>query len=318
MKILNILVNHTVEPLRSHIVRYLLDAGHFVYLIGLSDAERTRWTGSQHNLFCYSDVGDQRIDYELCLEESASVRGPIVRLAVFADRQNVFQIHAEEDGNIRALAQRELHWREARRALSQTVLGELFIDGVVMLSREAKDLDIALPEGKPSYGLAGCQRVQQEQRALENDELRYGCFNLRDEVSAVNDAAVVQRTIDGVAQPQQALLLAFQLQFLLSGGLGFMHCNCKIGNAAAKYYGYSTEGIRRSLSGLSAGTAGDPANPFYESHHDGRFFWLAWMSSWMRGCRHGSGPDQDRMEQHALYAQFAILWRKPIFRRCSR
>lgn len=51
MKILNILVNHTVEPLRSHIVRYLLDAGHFVYLIGLSDAERTRWTGSQHNLF---------------------------------------------------------------------------------------------------------------------------------------------------------------------------------------------------------------------------------------------------------------------------
>ena len=64
MKILNILVNHTVEPLRSHIVRYLLDAGHFVYLIGLSDAERTRWTGSQHNLFCYSDVGDQRIDYE--------------------------------------------------------------------------------------------------------------------------------------------------------------------------------------------------------------------------------------------------------------
>lgn len=111
MKILNILVNHTVEPLRSHMVRYLLDAGHFVYLIGLSDAERTRWTGSQHNLFCYSDVGDQRIDYELCLEESASVRGPIVRLAVFADRQNVlFQIHAEEDGNIRALAQRELHW----------------------------------------------------------------------------------------------------------------------------------------------------------------------------------------------------------------
>ncbi len=103
MKILNILVNHTVEPLRSHIVRYLLDAGHFVYLIGLSDAERTRWTGSQHNLFCYSDVGDQRIDYELCLEESASVRGPIVRLAVFADRQNVlFQIHAEEDGNIRS------------------------------------------------------------------------------------------------------------------------------------------------------------------------------------------------------------------------
>lgn len=158
MKILNILVNHTVEPLRSHMVRYLLDAGHFVYLIGLSDAERTRWTGSQHNLFCYSDVGDQRIDYELCLEESASVRGPIVRLAVFADRQNVlFQIHAEEDGNIRALAQRELHWREARRALSQAVLGELFIDGVVMLSREAKDLDIALPEGpKPSYGLAGC------------------------------------------------------------------------------------------------------------------------------------------------------------------
>lgn len=76
------------------------------------------------------------------------MRGPIVRLAVFADRQNVlFQIHAEEDGNIRALAQRELHWREACRALSQTVLGELFIDGVVMLSREAKDLDIALPEG---------------------------------------------------------------------------------------------------------------------------------------------------------------------------
>ncbi|MEG7475820.1 hypothetical protein, partial [Serratia marcescens] len=219
MKILNILVNHTVEPLRSHIVRYLLDAGHFVYLIGLSDAERTRWTGSQHNLFCYSDVGDQRIDYELCLEESASVRGPIVRLAVFADRQNVlFQIHAEEDGNIRALAQRELHWREARRALSQAVLGELFIDGVVMLSREAKDLDIALPEGpnRVTDWLVAQQRVQQEQRALDNDELRYGCFNLRDEVSAVNDAAVVQRTIDGVAQPQQALLLAFQLQFLLN------------------------------------------------------------------------------------------------------
>lgn len=35
-------------------------------------------------------------------------------------------------------------------------------------------------------------------------------------MSAVNDAAVVQRTIDGVAQPQQALLLAFQLQFLLN------------------------------------------------------------------------------------------------------
>ncbi len=242
MKILNILVNHTVEPLRSHMVRYLLDAGHFVYLIGLSDAERTRWTGSQHNLFCYSDVGDQRIDYELCLEESASVRGPIVQLAVFADRQNVlFQIHAEEDGNIRALAQRELHWREARRALSQAVLGELFIDGVVMLSREAKDLDIALPEGpnRVTDWLVAQQRVQQEQRALENDELRYGCFNLRDEVSAVNDAAVVQRTIDGVAQPQQALLLAFQLQFLLPW-------------------------LVRVLQG-------DPANPFYESHHDGRF-----------------------------------------------
>lgn len=252
MKILNILVNHTVEPLRSHMVRYLLDAGHFVYLIGLSDAERTRWTGSQHNLFCYSDVGDQRIDYELCLEESASVRGPIVRLAVFADRQNVlFQIHAEEDGNIRALAQRELHWREARRALSQAVLGELFIDGVVMLSREAKDLDIALPEGpnRVTDWLVAQQRVQQEQRALENDELRYGCFNLRDEVSAVNDAAVVQRTIDGVAQPQQALLLAFQLQFLLNARrLGFMHCNCKIGNAAAKYYGYSTEGKHTPIS----------------------------------------------------------------------
>ena len=139
-------------------------------------------------------------------------------------------------------------------------------------------------------------------------------------MSAVNDAAVVQRTIDGVAQPQQALLLAFQLQFLLNARrLGFMHCNCKIGNAAAKYYGYSTEGKHTPISLVSAGTAGDPANPFYESHHDGRFYlWLAWMSSWMRGCRHGSGPDQDRMEQHALYAQFAILWRKPIFRRCSR
>lgn len=77
------------------------------------------------------------------------MRGPIVRLAVFADRQNVlFQIHAEEDGNIRALAQRELHWREARRALSQAVLGELFIDGVVMLSREAKDLILLCPKGQ--------------------------------------------------------------------------------------------------------------------------------------------------------------------------
>lgn len=277
MKILNILVNHTVEPLRSHMVRYLLDAGHFVYLIGLSDAERTRWTGSQHNLFCYSDVGDQRIDYELCLEESASVRGPIVRLAVFADRQNVlFQIHAEEDGNIRALAQRELHWREARRALSQAVLGELFIDGVVMLSREAKDLDIALPEGpnRVTDWLVAQQRVQQEQRALENDELRYGCFNLRDEVSAVNDAAVVQRTIDGVAQPQQALLLAFQLQFLLNArrpGLYALQLQDRQRSSKVLRLLNGRETYADLSPWLVRVLQGDPANPFYESHHDGRF-----------------------------------------------
>ena len=213
---------------------------------------------------------------------------------------------------------------EARRALSQAVLGELFIDGVVMLSREAKDLDIALPEGpnRVTDWLVAQQRVQQEQRALENDELRYGCFNLRDEVSAVNDAAVVQRTIDGVAQPQQALLLAFQLQFLLNArrhGLYALQLQdrqrsskvLRLLNGRETYADLSPwlvrvlQGTRRTHS----------TNPIMTAVF---YLWLAWMSSWMRGCRHGSGPDQDRMEQHALYAQFAILWRKPIFRRCSR
>lgn len=51
-----------------------------------------------------------------------------------------------------------------------------------------------------------------------------------------------------------------------------MHCNCKIGNAAAKYYGYSTEGKHTPISPwLVRVLQGDPANPFYESHHDGRF-----------------------------------------------
>ncbi|HAU4336825.1 TPA: amino acid adenylation domain-containing protein [Serratia marcescens] len=160
--------------------------------------------------------------------------------------------------------------------MSQTVLGELFIDGVVMLSREAKDLDIALPEGpnRVTDWLVAQQRVQQEQRALENDELRYGCFNLRDEVSAVNDAAVVQRTIDGVAQPQQALLLAFQLQFLLNArrpGLYALQLQDRQRSSKVLRLLNGRETYADLSPWLVRVLQGDPANPFYESHHDGRF-----------------------------------------------
>ena len=98
-------------------------------------------------------------------------------------------------------------------------------------------------------------------------------------MSAVNDAAVVQRTIDGVAQPQQALLLAFQLQFLLNArrpGLYALQLQDRQRSSKVLRLLNGTETYAELSPWLVRVLQGDPANPFYESHHDGRFYlWLA-------------------------------------------
>ncbi|RAX03729.1 MULTISPECIES: non-ribosomal peptide synthetase [unclassified Photorhabdus] len=224
MRILNILTGAHLDQLSSHVVRYLLDAGHFVYVVADDVEQQAAWQAAfKHNfmLISHEHIADYAIDCEFCygMMPAISAATAIKLVAFNQEEAALFQVVGEHGGSWQILAEKKLAWEAHRSVQAHELLAELFIDGLITFCRY--DLEHT-PQWYPSKNdislwYQAQEQMRNRQWVFAEQSQHYTCFVLQDEINLEqSEREIVTLPVTGIFQQEDVALLALLLQFLFN------------------------------------------------------------------------------------------------------